>query len=110
MIVRNISQTPLLLRLQVFPEKAEVTASVWGIEILTFEVKVESNILQELTLPAGGISGWEVETKRSIRNGKEIDMNTHGKLIIKLLIFIRLMYQWLQVRNKSKIKKSMAQF
>ncbi|MGB3650041.1 MAG: VanW family protein [Rivularia sp. (in: cyanobacteria)] len=70
LIVRNISQTPLLLRLQVFPEKAQVTASVWATEAIPFDVKVESKVLQQLTLPNGGMSGWEVETKRFMGNTK----------------------------------------
>jgi vancomycin resistance protein VanW len=73
LIVRNMNQTPLLLRLQVFPEKAEVTASVWGTEAMPFDVRVESKVLQELTLADGGMSGWEVETKRFV--GKEEKMN-----------------------------------
>lgn len=81
LIVRNISTIPLLLRLQVFPEKAEVTASVWGTEAIPFEVKVESNVLQELTLPNGGMSGWEVETKRFV--GKEEEINYQAVDIYK---------------------------
>ncbi|MEM6401512.1 MAG: VanW family protein [Cyanobacteria bacterium P01_D01_bin.116] len=73
LIVRNMNKTPLLLRLQVFPEKAEVKASVWGTEAIPFEVKIESNVLQELTLPAGGMSGWEVETKRFMANEEKIN-------------------------------------
>ncbi len=72
LVVRNVSQTPLLLRLQVFPEKAEVTASVWGTEAMLFEVKVESKVLQELTLSDGGMSGWEVETQRFIGDKEKI--------------------------------------
>lgn len=80
LIVRNISQTPLLLRLQVFPEKAQVTASVWGIEAIPFEVKVESKVLQQLTSSGGGMSGWEVETKRFVRNEEKIDINTEWEV------------------------------
>jgi len=80
LIVRNISQTPLLLRLQVFPEKAEVTASVWGTEDLAFDVKVESNVLQELTETRGGMSGWEVETKRFILNKERVDINSEWEM------------------------------
>lgn len=81
LIVRNISTIPLLLRLQVFPEKAQVTARVWATEAIPFEVKVESKVLQELTLPDGGMSGWEVETKRFI--GKEEKMNYQAVDIYK---------------------------
>lgn len=94
LIVRNPSHIPLLLRLQVFPEKAKVTASVWGTESIPFEVKVESKILQELTPPDRGMSGWKVETKRFVQqkfapqSGKEneekininIDKNTKWKI------------------------------
>ena len=45
LIVRNLSDIPLLLRLEVFPKKAEVTASVWGTESIPFTVKIESKIL-----------------------------------------------------------------
>lgn len=76
LIVRNISQTPLLLQLQVSPEKAEVTASVWGTEAIPFEVQVESKVLQELTSPIGGMSGWEVETKRFVGNKEKITYQT----------------------------------
>lgn len=67
LIVRNFSHIPLLLRLEVFPEKAEVTASIWGTESVPFEVKVESKVLQELTPPSQGMSGWKVETKRFVQ-------------------------------------------
>ncbi|MEM9924313.1 MAG: VanW family protein [Cyanobacteria bacterium P01_D01_bin.50] len=80
LIVRNINQTPLLLRLQVFPEKAEVSASVWGIEAIPFEVKVESKVLQELTAPNPGMSGWKVETKRSVRNEEKFNLNTEWEV------------------------------
>ncbi|BAY86925.1 putative vancomycin B-type resistance protein VanW [Calothrix parasitica NIES-267] len=76
LIVRNISNISLLLRLQVFPVKAEVTASVWGTEAIPFDVKVESKVLRELTLADGGMSGWEVETKRFILNKKELGANS----------------------------------
>lgn len=79
LIVRNINQIPLLLRLQVFPEKAEVTASVWGIQSIPFEIKVESNVLQELTLPDNGMSGWEVETKRFILNKEKFGVTSEWK-------------------------------
>ncbi|AFY58990.1 putative vancomycin resistance protein [Rivularia sp. PCC 7116] len=73
LIVRNMNQISLLLRLQVFPEKAEVTASIWGTEEIPFDVKVESNVVQELTLPDGGMSGWEVETKRFVGNEEKMN-------------------------------------
>ena len=76
LIVRNVSNIPLLLRLQVFPEKAEVTASIWGHEAIPFDVKVKSKILQELILSDGGMSGWEVETKRFILNKERVDINS----------------------------------
>ena len=76
LIVRNMSQTALLLQLQVFPEKAEVTTSVWGIEPIPVKVKVDSKVLQELTPPTQGMSGWQVETKRFVRNEEKIDINT----------------------------------
>ncbi len=73
LIVRNMSQIPLLLRLQVFPEKAKVTASVWGTEAIPVGVKVESKVLEELTPPVRGMSGWKVETKRLVRNEAKTD-------------------------------------
>ncbi|MEL6458057.1 MAG: VanW family protein [Cyanobacteria bacterium J06621_15] len=76
LIVRNISNIPLLLKLQVFPEKAEVTASVWGIEEKPFDIKVESNVLQELTLPDAGMSGWKVQTKRFILEKDKFDIDS----------------------------------
>ena len=73
LIARNISQTALLLRLQVFPEKAEVTASIWGTSYIPFDVKVDSKILQELTISPDGISGWEVETQRFVKSKSKSD-------------------------------------
>lgn len=80
LIVRNVSQIPLLLRLQVFPEKAEVTASIWGIESIAFEVKVELKILEKLTSPRGEMSGWKVETKRFVPNEEKFDLNTESEV------------------------------
>ncbi|MDJ0677814.1 MAG: VanW family protein [Calothrix sp. MO_167.B42] len=85
LIVRNFSHIPLLLRLEVFPETAEVTASVWGTQSIPVEVNVESKVLQELTPPPQGMSGWKVETKRFVqqksiqqsRYGNEEKMNTN---------------------------------
>ena len=36
-------------------------------------MKVESKVLQELTLPDGGMSGWEVETQRFVGNEEKIN-------------------------------------
>ncbi|WP_072207779.1 VanW family protein [Mastigocoleus testarum] len=92
LIVRNLSDIPLVLRLEVFPEKAEVTASVWGTESIPFTVKIESKILQELTPLSQGISGWEVETKRFVQqkttsqfkkeNEKKIDAGSNTNIDI----------------------------
>lgn len=80
LIVRNMSKIPLVLRLQVFPEKAEVTASVWGTEAIPVGVKIESKVLEELTLIEGGMSGWKVETKRFVVNEENIDINTQSEV------------------------------
>lgn len=54
------------------PEKAEVTASVWGTEAIPFGVKIESKVLEELTLIKGGMSSWKVETQRLVRNEEKM--------------------------------------
>ena len=41
-----------------------------------YHVKVISKILQELILSDGGMSGWEVETKRFILNKERVDINS----------------------------------
>lgn len=79
LIVRNLSDIPLLLRLEVFPEKAEVTASVWGTESIPCAVKIESKILQELTPSSQGMSGWEVETKRFVQQKHTSEFNGEKK-------------------------------
>jgi vancomycin resistance protein VanW len=67
LMVRNKSQIGLQLQLQVFPETAQVVASVWGQQPMPVTVQVKSAILQELS-PAdrSGQSGWLVETVRSV--------------------------------------------
>jgi vancomycin resistance protein VanW len=75
LIVRNNSQVPLQLRLQVLAEKAEVTASVWGTEPKPVEVKVSSTVLAKLPPPdANGMPGWQVETIRYVRSQSRIEV------------------------------------
>jgi vancomycin resistance protein VanW len=66
LIVRNQTQVPLLLRLQVLAEESFVKASVWGIERRPFQVKIESKVLEELPPPvANGMPGRKVQTIRN---------------------------------------------
>lgn len=68
LIVQNSSSTALQLRLQVFPERSEVTASVWGSQPKPVEVRVESTVLEQIA-PTGeeNMPGWRVETFRMER-------------------------------------------
>ncbi|MDG2991214.1 VanW family protein [Candidatus Synechococcus calcipolaris G9] len=66
LIVRNHSAVALQLRLQVLPETGQVISSLWGQSPCPWEVKVDSMILQELSSPSTNISGWIVETRRSV--------------------------------------------
>jgi vancomycin resistance protein VanW len=76
LIVRNASQVPLQLRMVVCPESAKVTASVWGTQPKPVEVKVESTVLEKLSLPDGrGMAGWQVETIRYVRSRSRLDTN-----------------------------------
>lgn len=96
LIVRNLSDIPLLLRLEVFPEKAEVTASVWGTESIPFTVKIESKILQELMPLSQGMSGWEVETKRFVQqqDTSEFKKKKKDKIDVDTNINIDTNTQW----------------
>lgn len=68
LIVRNNSEIPLQLRLQVLGEKAVVVASVWGTEPKPVEVKISSTVLEKLPPSStDGMSGWRVETVRYVR-------------------------------------------
>lgn len=68
LVVRNASEIPLMLRLQISLEKAEVTAAVWGQQPMPMQVRVESTVLEELN-PSSfeDMPGWRVETVRSTR-------------------------------------------
>jgi vancomycin resistance protein VanW len=71
LIVRNTSEAMLQLRLQIAPESAQVTASIWGNQPMPVTVQVTSQILQELPpAPSGipeGMSGWLVKTVRVVQ-------------------------------------------
>lgn len=74
LIARNHRQVPLQLRLQVVPEQAEVTASVWGTQPKPVEVKIASTVLEELPPPsAKGQPGWRVETIRYVLPESKIE-------------------------------------
>ncbi len=68
LIVQNSTSTSLQLRLQVFPERSEVMASVWGSQPKPVEVRVESTVLEQIS-PTGeeNMPGWRVETCRMER-------------------------------------------
>jgi vancomycin resistance protein VanW len=73
LIVRNQSAVALQVRLQVLPEAGQVVSSLWGQSPCPWKVKVDSVVLRELlppstTNPTTNISGWIVETRRSVRN------------------------------------------
>ncbi|MEP0902586.1 VanW family protein [Nodosilinea sp. FACHB-13] len=68
LIVRNHSAVALQLRLQVLPEAGQVISSLWGQSPSPWKVKVDSVVLQELSSPTTDISGWVVETRRSVRD------------------------------------------
>lgn len=69
LVVRNSSPIALQLRFQVLREQGEVLSSIWGEQPRPVQVKVESNVLQEI-LPetADDLSGWIVETRRLVQN------------------------------------------
>jgi len=68
LLVRNHSAVALQLRLQVLPETGQVVSSLWGQAPCPWQVKVDSVVLQELLPPSTtNISGWIVETRRSVR-------------------------------------------
>lgn len=68
LMVRNSGSIPLLLRLQVAVESAEVTASIWGQAPMPVQIQVESTVLEQLSASgAADTPGWKVETVRSIR-------------------------------------------
>lgn len=69
LIIRNHSAVALQLRLQVLPETGQVISSLWGQSPCPWQVKVNSVVLQELSSPStANISGWIVETQRSVRD------------------------------------------
>lgn len=67
LIVRNQTETPLLLRFQVMPEARKAISSLWGKSPRPWQIHVKSTPVREI-LPASadGISGWIVETERYI--------------------------------------------
>ncbi|BAZ17992.1 putative vancomycin B-type resistance protein VanW [Calothrix sp. NIES-4071] len=68
LIVRNQTQVPIIIRLEVSAKDSFVKASVWGIEPRPFQVKVESQILEKLAPSvASGMPGWKVQTIRNLR-------------------------------------------
>lgn len=68
LIAKNHTQIPLILRLQILQEKSQVVASVWGQKPKSVQVKIASNILEEIPPPnPGGMSGWQVETIRYVQ-------------------------------------------
>ncbi|MEM7556492.1 MAG: VanW family protein [Cyanobacteria bacterium P01_A01_bin.84] len=79
LIVKNDTQIPLMLRLQILKEKSQAIASVWGQEPKPVKVKIESNILEEIPVNnAKGMSGWQVETIRYVQpclNNNHEDIN-----------------------------------
>lgn len=80
LVVRNNSQVPLQLRLQVLAKKAEVTASVWGTQPQLVEVKVSSTVLEKLPPPsANGMPGWQVETIRYVRSRVDTEDSSKGR-------------------------------
>ena len=55
-----------------------MVSSLWGRSPCPWEVKVSSIVLQELSSPStNGISGWKVETRRSVR---ELERNRSDEL------------------------------
>lgn len=67
LIIRNQSEIPLVLNLQVQPAHGQVVSSLWGQSPCPWQVEVSSIVLQELRSNlSNGISGWEVETRRIV--------------------------------------------
>ncbi len=69
LMVRNAWKVPLQLRLQVLPTQGVVVSGVWGRSPCPVEVKVESQVLAQLApTVAEGLPGWQVETRRYVRD------------------------------------------
>jgi vancomycin resistance protein VanW len=69
LIIRNQSTVSLQLLLQVLPETGQVISSLWGQSPFPWVVEVNSVVLQELSSPlTTNISGWIVETQRSVQD------------------------------------------
>lgn len=67
LIVRNLTQIPLQIDLEVLAEQMIVSASIWGAEPIPVHVNVDSRLIKELPVEYSlGVAGQQVETKRSI--------------------------------------------
>lgn len=71
LIVRNHSQVPLQLRFRVLEQEGKVESSLWGCAPLPWQVKVESQVIEEISSPDSQyLSGWLVETSRFKHHAK----------------------------------------
>lgn len=69
LIVRNHTQIPLQLRLQVLEEDGIVLSSLWGCAPIPWQIKVESQIIDQIyPSDCQGLSGWIVKTSRHIKS------------------------------------------
>lgn len=67
LMVRNTSGVPLQLRLDVDPERGEVTSSVWGVTPCPFAVNVTAETLEQMPAPSpDGMPGYRVKVTRYI--------------------------------------------
>ncbi len=72
LIIRNHSQVPLQLHFQVLADEGKIASSLWGTVPKPCQVKVESQIIEQLYPPdIQYLSGWVVRTSRYIKN--EVD-------------------------------------
>ena len=72
LIIRNHSQIPLQLRFQVLEKENKVESSVWGNAPKPWQVRVESQIIEQINPPDSQyLSGWIVKTSRYIKSELE---------------------------------------
>jgi vancomycin resistance protein VanW len=65
LIVRNPSQVPLQIRLNLIHNPMRMAVSIWGTEPPPQQVRLVSELIERLPSPQlQGVSGWRVETQR----------------------------------------------
>jgi vancomycin resistance protein VanW len=71
LVVRNSTGFPLQLRLAVLSTTGEVASSLWGQQACSFQVAIESRVLQEIPpFTDDQLPGWRAEMVRMVRELK----------------------------------------